>query len=68
MVNLSFDGWLSNARRYQLKLGFLVMHSCIRYLTVLFLLLAISDVDIETDLAQNRMSSMVIYGLFYGNI
>ena len=41
---------------------------CIRYLTDPFLLLAVSDVDVEADLAWNRKSCTIVYGLFYGNI
>ena len=34
----------------------------------LFLLLAVSDVDMEADLAWNRKSSLIVYGLFFRNI
>ena len=68
MVNLTFDRWLSRARQYQLKLGFLTRGLRIGYLADYFLLLAVSDVDIEADLALNCKSSMIVYGLFYGNI
>ena len=64
MANLTFDRWLSRARWYQLKLGFLTRRSRIGYLSDLFLLLAVSDVDIEAGLALNRESSMIVYGLF----
>ena len=63
MANLTFDRWLSRAQWYQLKLGFLTRRSRIRYLADRFLLLVVSDVDIEADLAPSQ-----VYGLFYGNI